>query len=146
MSNIRHVYKNPKTIHVTKTCIKKAPRVRWGFKRGCTSTRSHRPNEGVKSTGKESIHKTQKIIYTPNIRDHHTQPKGTAQLFLEHLVTAAAADFIPDALPDGAPFLPLDPLTPAQTLNAQIKTSEWLSQFDDDDETILGEEIGRAHV
>ena len=60
-------------------------------------------------------------------------------MFLEHLVTAAAADFIPDALPDGAPFLPLDPLTPAQTLNAQIKTSEWLSQFDDDDETILGE-------
>ena len=60
-------------------------------------------------------------------------------MFLEHLVTAAAADFVPDALPDGALFLPLDDLTPAQTLNAQIKTSEWLSQFDDDDETILGE-------
>ena len=60
-------------------------------------------------------------------------------MFLEHLVTAAAADFVPDTLPDNTPFTPLDPLTPSETLSAQIKTSEWLSQFDSEDEAILGE-------
>jgi hypothetical protein len=57
-------------------------------------------------------------------------------LFLEHLVTAAAADFVPEVIPGDAPFTALDPLTPAQTLSAQNKTSQWLSQFDDDEETL----------
>lgn len=58
-------------------------------------------------------------------------------MFLEHLVTASAADYTPDLLQDQTPFSPLDPLTPAQTLNAQKKTSDWLSQFNDDDEAVL---------
>jgi len=58
-------------------------------------------------------------------------------LFLEHLVTASAADYTPDLLQDQIPFSPLDPLTPAQTLNAQKKTSDWLAQFNDDDEAVL---------
>lgn len=58
-------------------------------------------------------------------------------MFLEHLVTASAADYTPDLLQDQTPFTPLDPLTPAQTLNAQKKTSDWLAQFDDDDEETL---------
>ena len=58
-------------------------------------------------------------------------------MFLEHLVTASAADYTPDLLQDQTPFTPLDPLTPAQTLSAQKKTSDWLSQFDDDDEATL---------
>jgi hypothetical protein len=58
-------------------------------------------------------------------------------LFLEHLVTASAADYTPDLLQDQTPFSPLDPLTPAQTLNAQKKTSDWLAQFNDDDEAVL---------
>ena len=60
-------------------------------------------------------------------------------MFLEHLVTASAADYTPDLLQDQTPFTPLDPLTPAQTLSAQKKTSDWLSQFDDDDEATLTE-------
>ena len=60
-------------------------------------------------------------------------------MFLEHLVTASAADFVPEILPDNTPFDPLEDKTPAQTLNAQKKTSDWLSQFDDDDEATLTE-------
>ena len=60
-------------------------------------------------------------------------------MFLEHLVTASAADFVPDILPDTTPFIELNDTTPAQTLNAQIKTSDWLSQFNDDDEATLTE-------
>lgn len=60
-------------------------------------------------------------------------------MFLEHLVTASAADFVPDILPDNTPFTALDPLTPAQTLSAQSKTSQWLSQFEDEDDEILSE-------
>jgi hypothetical protein len=60
-------------------------------------------------------------------------------LFLEHLVSASAADFVPDILSDSAPFTAAESLTTAQTLSAQIKTSEWLSQFQDEDDEILSE-------
>lgn len=60
-------------------------------------------------------------------------------MFLEHLVTASAADYTPDILPGDTPFDPLDPLTPAQTLSAQHKTSKWLKSFADEDEEILSE-------
>lgn len=58
-------------------------------------------------------------------------------MFLEHLVTATAADFVPEVQSGEVSFTPLDPLTPAQTLSAQKKTSEWLSQFQDEDDEIL---------
>lgn len=58
-------------------------------------------------------------------------------MFLAHLVTAAAADYIPDLLQDQAAFTPLENLTPGQTLGAQAKTSEWLAQFDDEDDEVL---------
>ena len=57
-------------------------------------------------------------------------------MFLEHLVSASAADYIPETF-SGETFDPLENLTPAQTLNAQHKTSEWLKAFDDDDEETL---------
>jgi hypothetical protein len=60
-------------------------------------------------------------------------------LFLEHLVSASAADFVPDILSDNTPFTAAESLTTAQTLSAQIKTSEWLSQFQDEDDEILSE-------
>ena len=60
-------------------------------------------------------------------------------MFLEHLVTAHAADFVPDILSDNAPFTPAESLTPAQTLSAQHKTSQWLKDFEDEDEEILSE-------
>lgn len=58
---------------------------------------------------------------------------------LEHLVTAQEADFIPDLIQGQASFTPLDPLTPAETLNAQIKTSQWLASLAEEDEDIMDE-------
>jgi len=60
-------------------------------------------------------------------------------LFLEHLVSASASDFVPEILPGDTAFTPLDDTTPAQTLSAQTKTSQWLSQFEDEDDEILSE-------
>jgi hypothetical protein len=59
-------------------------------------------------------------------------------MFLEHLVTASAADYTPEIF-SGETFDPLENLTPAQTLNAQKKTSDWLSQFDEEDTATLTE-------
>ena len=59
-------------------------------------------------------------------------------MFLKHLVTASAADYIPDTF-SGETFDPLEDLTPAQTLSAQHKTSKWLEAFQDDDEATLTE-------
>jgi hypothetical protein len=56
---------------------------------------------------------------------------------LEHLVSAAEADYVPDMMAGDATFDPLEDATPAQTLNAQFKTSQWLSAFEDDDEEAL---------
>jgi len=58
-------------------------------------------------------------------------------LFLEHLVTAKAADYTPDLLQDQDPFTSVETLTPAQTLSAQVKTSDWLKSFEDEDDEIL---------
>jgi hypothetical protein len=60
-------------------------------------------------------------------------------LFLEHLVTASAADYTPDILPGDTPFDPLENKNATETFSAQIKTSQWLSQFDEEDEEILSE-------
>ena len=60
-------------------------------------------------------------------------------MFLEHLVSASAADFVPDILSDSTPFTPAEALTTAQTLSAQHKTSQWLKDFEDEDEEILSE-------
>jgi hypothetical protein len=60
-------------------------------------------------------------------------------LFLEHLVSASAADFVPDVLSDNTPFTPAESLTTAQTLSAQHKTSQWLKNFEDEDDEILSE-------
>ena len=59
-------------------------------------------------------------------------------MFLEHLVTASAADYTPE-INQANDFDPLENLTPAQTLNSQKKTSDWLAQFDDDDAATLTE-------
>jgi hypothetical protein len=60
-------------------------------------------------------------------------------MFLEHLVTASAADYTPEIQSGEEHFTPLDATTPAQTLNAQLKTSQWLEQFAEEDEEILSE-------
>lgn len=60
-------------------------------------------------------------------------------MFLEHLVSASAADFVPDIMSESSSFTAAESLTPAQTLSAQHKTSQWLSQFEDEDDEILSE-------
>jgi hypothetical protein len=60
-------------------------------------------------------------------------------MFLEHLVTASAADYTPDTLPGDTPFDPLDSKDATETFSAQLKTSNWLSQFEEEDEAILNE-------
>ena len=60
-------------------------------------------------------------------------------MFLEHLVTASAADYIPDTLPGDTPFDPLETKNATETFSAQIKTSKWLESFADEDEVILTE-------
>ena len=60
-------------------------------------------------------------------------------MFLEHLVTASAADFIPETLPGDTPFDPLETKNATETFSAQIKTSNWLSQFEEEDEAILND-------
>ena len=57
-------------------------------------------------------------------------------MFLEHLVTASAADFVPE-LNSGSDFDPLENLNATETLSAQMKTSKWLEAFADDDEAVL---------
>lgn len=58
-------------------------------------------------------------------------------MFLEHLVSASAADYTPDLIQDQSSFTPLENLSASQTLSAQSKTSEWLKAFDDEDDEIL---------
>lgn len=60
-------------------------------------------------------------------------------MFLQHLVSAAEADFIPDITSDATSFTTLEPLTPAQTLSAQHKTSQWLASLTAEDDEILNE-------
>jgi hypothetical protein len=58
-------------------------------------------------------------------------------VLLDHLVSAKAADYAPETLPDDTLFTPLDKANTVQTLNAQVKTTSWLDQFDDEDEVVL---------
>jgi len=60
-------------------------------------------------------------------------------MFLQHLVSAAEADFVPENISGDNSFTPLDPLTPAQTLSAQHKTSQWLKSLTEEDDEILTE-------
>lgn len=60
-------------------------------------------------------------------------------MFLEHLVTASAADYTPETLSGETPFDPLETKNATETFSAQIKTSNWLSQFEEEDEAILND-------
>ena len=64
--------------------------------------------------------------------------KEDLNLFLEHLVNQSAADFVPE-LASGEDFVSLDDLNASQTLNAQLKTSDWLKSLSEDDDGILDE-------
>lgn len=55
-------------------------------------------------------------------------------MLLEHLVSAQAADFVPDIESGVGNFAPLDDLTAPQTLGAQKQTVDWLSQFSSEED------------
>ena len=56
---------------------------------------------------------------------------------LDHLVLAAAADFIPDIESGAKDFTPLSKLSTTETLKSQIGTSEWLKEIAEEDEAKL---------
>jgi len=60
-------------------------------------------------------------------------------LLLEHLVSASAADFVPDIESGVDNFTPLEKLNAPQTLGAQKQTVDWLNQFssEEDEQEIL---------
>jgi len=60
-------------------------------------------------------------------------------LLLEHLVSASAADFVPDIESGVDNFTPLEKLDAPQTLGAQKQTVDWLNQFssEEDEQEIL---------
>jgi hypothetical protein len=60
-------------------------------------------------------------------------------MFLAHLVTASAADYTPETLSGETLFDPLETKNATETFSAQIKTSNWLSQFEEEDEAILND-------
>ena len=69
-------------------------------------------------------------------------------MFLEHLVTATAADYTPEVDSGQTPFTSIDDASTGEVLSAQIKTSEWLSSFEEDDAAVLTkaeeEKVGNA--
>jgi hypothetical protein len=58
-------------------------------------------------------------------------------LILDHLVSAAAADFAPETLPDGDLFVPVKDLSVKETIDAQVNTADWLKEITDDDDEVL---------
>jgi hypothetical protein len=60
-------------------------------------------------------------------------------LLLDHLVSANAADYVPDIVPEAGAvaFDPVEKLNAAQTLNAQLKTTDWLKELTDEDDSII---------
>ena len=60
-------------------------------------------------------------------------------MLLEHLVSASAADFVPDIESGVDDFTPLEKLDAPQTLGAQKQTVDWLNQFssEEDEQEIL---------
>ena len=66
-------------------------------------------------------------------------------MLLDHLVSAQAADYAPETIPDESLFVPIKNATPSQTLNAQKKTADWLKDILDEDDEIL-EKAQEQHV
>jgi hypothetical protein len=58
-------------------------------------------------------------------------------VLLDHLVSANAADYVPEIQEDAGAFTPLEKLNAAQTLDAQIHTTDWLKDITGNDANIL---------
>jgi hypothetical protein len=64
------------------------------------------------------------------------QQRGKAVL-LNHLVSANAADYVPEIQVDVGLPTPVEKLSAAQTLDAQLQTADWLKEITNDDDTIV---------
>lgn len=58
-------------------------------------------------------------------------------MLLDHLVNANAADYVPEVEPGVPLFTPIEKATAAQTLNAQIKTADWMKEITGEDDIIV---------
>ena len=58
-------------------------------------------------------------------------------MLLDHLVSANAADYVPEIQEDAGHFVSLEKITAAQTLDAQLNTANWLKEITGEDDTIL---------
>jgi hypothetical protein len=64
-------------------------------------------------------------------------PQRGKAVLLNHLVSANAADYVPEIQVDVGLTTPVEKLSAAQTLNAQIQTADWLKEITNDDDTIV---------
>lgn len=60
-------------------------------------------------------------------------------MLLQHLITADEADFVPLTEHSQGDFTPLEKLSPAETFNGKIKTTDFLSEITQDDEEKISE-------
>lgn len=60
-------------------------------------------------------------------------------MLLQHLLTEDEADFVPEIMAEQGDFTPIAKLTPAQTLNAQIKTTNFLDEITEGDAEKISE-------
>lgn len=60
-------------------------------------------------------------------------------MLLSHLVSANAADYVPEIEAGEGPMTPIEKLDAAQTLNAQLKTSEWMKEISSEDDEIISQ-------
>ena len=89
---------------------------------------------------KKVLHKNKKSAILQTNRESHRATKEEV-LLLQHLITADEADFVPTP-EEGEPQLtPLEKLSAAETLNAKIKTTDFLSEITKDDETKITEAV-----
>ena len=58
-------------------------------------------------------------------------------MLLDHLVSAKAADYAPETLPDETLFVPIKDASVKETIDAQVNTADWLKTITDDDDELL---------
>jgi hypothetical protein len=58
-------------------------------------------------------------------------------LLLDHLVSAKAADYAPETLPDETLFVPIKDASVKETIDAQVNTADWLKSITEDDDEVL---------
>jgi len=84
------------------------------------------------------------LFYSQLIRQPKAQKKEES-LLLQHLLTAEEADYVPTPEATRPETTPLEKLSPAETLQAQIKTSDFLAAITEDDAEKL-DAAQEAHV